>query len=265
MRGGFEWRWHRIRALQIFLSTFTFVISLAFVPAVKAGDYLLSQLMAEKYFKQDEECESTLRTVFIFGATRIAIHPSWLTNTDRGKLYQQTGRRCPSGPLFASDGIHFNDAVLQLAGIRHGFGRRTLSLLSIRNISPNWKYGFALTELNSLKPVQDKVEVSDVSARYSVSETSRSYLIRYPESEFPNSTNAVIVGCAGSAESPPGRSCFSHSYLLLGDLQVGYRVSQGDLPWRNVSTPSDLAREIDGVLEFDSKIRNWIRSLIIRP
>jgi hypothetical protein len=210
-------------------------------------------------------CPPGHRVELRYGSTSLYVDLNWLNGYSLHYIVDRIGSRCPTEPIDDLP-LYFRTSILDLAKAPDDLGRTFFHFFIKRASETRSKH----SSLFQTKPwvLQRGPGVTDITAdvfrTVRPPPSSRVYLLRYP-TESDGSDTTIEISCGG--DILPRRECFLPiQYRFHRDLDIEYKFRQSALsiPGISESAPGRL-NEPEGVLEFDTRIRAWIESLMEKP
>lgn len=193
--------------------------------------------------------------------TKLYANIRWLHPATIEEVFEQTGPQCPTGPI-SVEHLEFNWAVLELLDIQTGLGRPVFRFGLGGSKNPE-KAASSLAESANINQyiAGARIEMNTPAAllENSITSSGRNYILHYPGGD-----ETAEVTCAG----PQGqRLCETRGGYRFDRLGVGYILSQRELPMPSSTVPpsTDPATEPGAILQFDRRLRAWIRKLQQKP
>lgn len=212
------------------------------------------------------------------------VEKEWLGPSTILELWDRFERTCPTEPI----SLKSIDFGIKQLNITSGLGRKLLRFNvagqrpGAHNSSLDWMKG--QPEDNGKPHEPGKPWIEDPTLRPPLRKfpnipTSRDYLIHYPAEDVSGSDTSIVnISCGGGegrreedrTELPWSvlRTCDSHECCnFSAGVGYGYIVSQSELPIpdRDDMTSRDPATESGALLQFDMRVRQWLKDIQRKP
>ena len=211
-------------------------------------------------------CPPGHRVEFVFGKTSLFVDMEWLDRWTIGEVNKIANGICPRDPIHGVD-LFFHGS--RPPEVLRKFAERGLpSYILIsgtttkRNLSDGPSAPQARIEIPGGGYIED-VTKQVFGEKSSVSSPRRFYRLQHPENADGSQSRSFLMGCGGAPnEAPLGRHCTT-SYLYSEDIYLRYefRLDRYDISGFRWPTPDGSISEPEGLLSFDTNIRNWLNGL----
>ena len=246
----------------------------ASVSAAQVAD----QKRSDRAFSRQEflrDCPPGSRVQIKLGTATVYVQKEWLGPRASQILWDAFETTCPSGPVVLSL-VDFGYAVLPLLDTKSGLGRKLLRFtIAVQRPGPaNPSSPWLEHELSESgdKSHGGKPWIEDALLRPPLTNlanvpTLRSYIIHYPP-EDASVTSTVEIACGDGGGTGVLRACgINNQRNNFAGLSYRYTVSQSELPipTRADATSVDPTTEPGALLQFDTRVREWLKEIEQRP